>query len=227
MFLKAYEDKKYAEDILEGKLYCNTIDFFKKAEAKEDNECRNDSLEGCAFLLNKKESAYLTTTIDGKEEILAEIRDLKIFNQNLNFKKIFCVYSFLEECQKDYFLIDEKFLSMGKYFLLIFYPDEFIERIHKTLKEKEYTFEYNFVEYVDSTKFSGKWEYFKKDKKYEYQKEFRIYFESKEKDAEILNIGNISDIAMVCSKKEFLNMKIGNDFSDNRVEIKNLVNNTR
>lgn len=213
MLLKFFEKKEYAKSFLEGKIFFSTIKKYRTI-TDEKGEMRNDILEGYDFLSTKigsSEIIFENSKIDEEETIKIPLKNLKVEFKKSNRKKIFCMYGFFwgENIKKEDFAIDSRVLLLGEYIVVLTDIKEFLSRIEMKLKEKKYDYGCKTIDYMDTSEYSGFWGEFKKDKKYEYQKEFRISCESMLEGDEIIDIGDISDIAVLRSKEEFLNMKIG------------------
>lgn len=210
ILFKFIQKKKHTKDFLNGKLYCNTFDYFSKL--KSDDGMRNDKFEGHNLLLNSKTSDI--EVILGEEKFLLNQENGFIslrtrLNKDKN-DKMFCLYAFTirQELSRKKFAVNSKMLAMGNYVAYIKDSNEFIKRVTNALDKRKVNYALNEVEYIDTNTYSGKWDKFKKPIKYKHQKEYRIVYRSDSKEPEYLNVGDLSDIVEIKTIDEFLNIKI-------------------
>jgi hypothetical protein len=74
-----------------------------------------------------------------------------------------------------------------------------MKRIRSKFDEMSLTYHYNFIEYKDFSKYSGKKSLFQKDVSYSYQQEFRFLIKSEFKIAMNIEIGSLEDISKIIS----------------------------
>lgn len=186
--------RKYAEDILAGKLYMNPLSFFRKIE----KDGIGDDQEG---LIAAGSSGF----IKYKGEIIAELTNIRTY---LDFP-VFCTLSvqFVRHEGNHYkFIFPQKLLeefmydATEEYVLLIIERSEFQKRVDRALSHLELQGYWGNVVYTDEKKvFPLDQMYrvaFRKQTTFSYQHECRLVVDSHVDDHFDLNIGNISDICV-------------------------------
>lgn len=217
-FVKVFSKKTHAEDFLRGTLFSNRLAFFKKLE--EDAQAnRGDKHEA---VVGWYQPNQISLTLNGRE-----IKDLAApvslqMNQH-NDLNIFCIYAahsgpfevITDENifdLKDHLKIPSDCLALGDYAVVVTQAKSFIDRVLGAIKDKGFGLKAGLVEYYDPGVFSGSFSedeaVFCKRKEFEHQREYRFIF-----DADIpgdvplkLQIGDISDIAVLCSTSEVNNL---------------------
>lgn len=214
--LKIFEKEKYAKDLLNGKIFANSLEYFVKLEKGLDK--RKDIYEDINGWLQPVDSLILKIndqTIP-KEDLAGPI-SIKIHRDyNIN---LFCMYAcYVEDIEKikkeniettkrDLF-IEKDLLKLGDYAILIKNNTEFIERIKKAVKKNGLGLKANLIEYFDEKTFHGTFSQeesmFRKREFYKHQKEYRFAFLSNKISNNPINleIGNIEDIAMLIKTSE-------------------------
>lgn len=200
----------YADDLLKGKLYLNSLEYYRGIERilngdknHDRNDAINDYLEGSVASINKKDFKRLG--IDFGEEITnAMIGNMHLLSEDLKYLKILCLYAFLYDVdEKIAILPSEKIYQFGSSeAVIILDTEEFRKRIIASLnknrgKNNFFAFEGHFIDYYEDdekTKMLGP---FNKRADFWWQHEFRLVFREKPETLEpsILEIGDISDIA--------------------------------
>jgi hypothetical protein len=185
----------------DGLLYSNTITYFSNLE---DNNMRGDKYESVVELAYSENSIFSFKPAD---DPLAEVKTMHLKNSLVKKSidkprgNIFCMSALgLSPTTKQFeYKLDEKFSGYG-YFLLILRYDLFMERLTNSLKTLQFTTCYDYVQYLDLGKHSGKKSLFQKDNEYSWQEEFRIVFHSEkfeEDDPFQFSIGSIEDISAI------------------------------
>lgn len=221
-FVKYCSEEQHAEDFLNGDLYFKRLSYFKGIEEEEDG--RGDKHEAVAAWLQPKGLEFKISYRNHENELIThDIPDGDIaapvsisYNYHDRFH-VLCLYSiYVEEFEDTYndsqaeekfnqlnkeVLIDKKCENFGKYAVLV-HAAPFLEMLAKAAKDNNLHIEKSLVKYYDETVFSGDFSgnapIFHKQKKYDYQKEYRISFDTgiDGNDNKILSIGNLSNIAM-------------------------------
>lgn len=185
--------EQYAEDILSGKLYMNSLKYFRELE----HEGVGDEQEGALCIGEAGDLLY-------KGRVLAKVKNL---NAYYNFP-VFCALSVplyqVEEGNYE-FLVPQKMLrefmydETAKYAAVLINRYDFEERIKKTLVQYKIMGCLGKVEYLDKIiPYPSKEKLrsaFRKRKEFAYQNEWRIALDFPVEDHFVLDIGNISDIA--------------------------------
>lgn len=200
----------YAIDIRNGKLYCNNLDYFRKVDETngigDKNEGRaNFTLTEFIKKKYKLKTTSIDITLDGTSNFLFCV---SIHKPTKNDKTGSLFYPF----DMDVF---EKFKNMNyKQLISIWLPDELIFKIISYCEKNKISCIHSEVKYINITNMDNDLKKdlkdapyliaFIKDKKYEWQKEYRFLFYNippemlkKHSDYIILNIGHINSYKMV------------------------------
>lgn len=217
-FVKIFEEKKYADDFINGKLFMNTIRTFKEYKDKA-GELRGDEYEGIVSILqpNKlKEINFGDTIISARELATPVILQMDcVLNKNA-----FCLYSLnssgydfiTEETFNDFkrtLSLHESCFGLGKYCVVVLNAQEFINRCHNTILKNNLIGKMGLVEYFDDREFHGHFPEshygFHKRKMFSHQREYRVLIDSDNNNPRpyVLDIGNLSNIAVLTTPEEF------------------------
>ncbi|WP_375724586.1 hypothetical protein LXN10_03695 [Arcobacter sp. KX21116] len=211
-FVKTFEKKEYMLDFLNGKLYLNKLSYFKKIEEELENN-RADEKEGLCAVFQAKNTKFeingyqlkdIVGPIEMKDPLIDNIHILCLFAGSTNEDNIIEGNKFkrnkLDEIAKD-LNISDNFKNLGKYCVLIHNTSKFIDRVVKTVKKLNYYAKAGLVKYYDYNSFNGSFQNldaaFNKRNQYNHQKEYRFAIDTNNtvKEALVLDIGNIEDIA--------------------------------
>lgn len=214
IFVKIFDNEKYAKDFIEGKIYANRLSFFKKIEESESAN-RGDRHEGVVGFYQQDQIQVFI----GDHLVEGIAKPVFIQMDHHDFLNIFCIYAAhsgdfkkinsenLLELRK-WLKIPNECLKLGKHAVLIKEPKEFIRRMEKAATKKMYNPKHNFVEYYEPAIFHGRFTeeeaVFRKSKDYEHQKEYRFVFDTgTDGDSPLeFEIGSIKDIAILCKSSE-------------------------
>ena len=208
---------------MQGKLYCNTLQFFSELEQKEDG--RGDPYEGAMALLQPHGATFKFSFNSEKmkdftlnpDDIVGPI----VIHSNENLAhNVYCLYSIYiddsfeefsddeltdEELGKriasvsDKLKLHEDCYGMGQHAVLIYGVESFIEALKLYEKNNNIRLRRGHVRYYDETVFNGDFKeheaIFHKQKKYSHQKEYRIAFRSPTQSAFTIDIGSIGNFA--------------------------------
>jgi hypothetical protein len=215
--IKFVGERKFAEDFLNGNLYCNPWKFFKALEGDKQREDKQELIVAIVStkIYNRKTNTLYSLGIENSDDYLVPV---------------FCMYSVFS---KKYILPnklriqDESLRGFGKHGVVIKNVREFLNRLNTQLPE----FSYGLIKYLDFSNLTGKNRYaltnpiIQKDKKdFSHQQEFRIYnkhialtnnpkdinpskkmIRPDERGAQHFSIGDLSDIAEIHSMDELFN----------------------
>jgi hypothetical protein len=223
--IKFFTEEHHADQFIAGNLHLNTLAHFKHVEA-EDSDGRMDTTEGIAMWWQPYDLA-MKLNVPGVGDIEITQADLAgpvsmafDFHNNLH---IFCLYAVhttgfeciddkidfaseqAEELQRQLH-IDERCMKFGK-FAVITPAVPFLGQLRKTLNSQRYKARWKLVEYYDEETFHGEISPreipFKKQKRFSYQREFRLCVYPRTKD-EAVNSNpitiHIGDISHICGK---------------------------
>lgn len=185
--------EQYAEDILSGKLYMNSLRYFRELE----QEGVGDEQEGALCIGATGDLLY-------KGQIIAKVKNLRAY---YDFP-VFCALSvpLNQVGESDYaFLIPQKMLRefmydrTSKYTAVLINRCDFEERLEKALVQYKIMGCLGKVQYSDKIIPYSSEEKLKvafcKRKKFAYQNEWRIALDFPVEDRFVLDVGDISDIA--------------------------------
>ena len=207
--VKLFDQKKYAEAFGRGELHAKKLRAFRECEERG----RGDQAEGTTakFVPSKGTQHILTakwpdgrsetatlTADDGFEEMTVAsdaVLDLNVFcmigvpREDVVFEGNACHLSVPNEC----------FHEFGQYAVVITNVDQFLARVQHAARREGYQSEDRSVTYYDPSTFLGhisdRDAAFRKPKKFEYQKEFRIAFDAPPPGPLTLNVGGLHDIS--------------------------------
>jgi len=194
MFIRISEEKYIDALQKEGHIYCNTIKYFRFIE---DNGVKGDKNEGKAYM---KQINKIEIILEGKT-IAAAAEGQIYFDHPENKGNIYCMYgvksSLVDFTKKgrQKVIIEDSSKELGKSALLIFKPEEFLNRINKKLRSLSIEYNFSPVTYFDPKTFEGGLSPFYKSNIYSYQNEIRLWIPNKSEKPFEFYIGDISDIS--------------------------------
>ncbi len=218
-FVKVFNNKDYANDFIGGKIYANKLSYFRKLEETAEAN-RGDSNEGVLSWLQPDE---IVLEINGR--VIGDLAGPVSVQMNWHGQlNVFCIYAAhngnLKSLNRENITEFKKqleipldCLKLGQYAVVITRANEFLERMKLAIKESGYGYRAGLVEYYDPMSFNGSFSeaeaIFKKGREYEHQREYRFAIDTGivSEVPLILNIGDISDIAVLCKTDE-LNKKL-------------------
>jgi hypothetical protein len=233
-------DKQWAEKLLNGSVFMRSLyefgkwnfDAKTKGLAKEmDNSFRGDINEGLAKIVDPKIGDAFFNSIF-TPEIKAYIPSMWYIDDNLfKYLKIYSMYSLTyNKNERQFERPDERLRDFGDTAVIIYYPNEFVRRIHHGLFGRfgdNINFKIRQVFYYDLFKDFGDYDIFWKEKFYEWQKEVRMtvglldgnearidekgrQFKALIPDINplTLEIGSIKDIAVTIPTDDLVNLKL-------------------
>jgi hypothetical protein len=210
LFIK-FGSKEHIEKLFyEGVLFLNTVDYFKKLESEQG--IRGDFLEGASELYNfyEKDKAILTINPKQKDEIRMNITNAQMRQFHSYQGNIFSLYSIFDnekETQKIEF--DKTLKNFGDTALIITDINDFLLRVGKKLKEKNFKFYWGDVDYYNAKEKSiKKLGIFNKSSDFQYQKEFRIYVKNPINEPLKIEIGSINEISKLLKSEDLTKLKI-------------------
>lgn len=206
----------YGDDFSKGNLYLNSLEYYRGVEKilnghiEERNDAINDYIEGSVASVNVKDLHKFG--IDFGEEIKKNlVGNVHLLSEELKYLKLLCLYAFCYDKENNrIFQPNEKLYTFGaREAVIITDTDEFVKRMHVALNKRDtniISMKCGLVDYYDNddkTKILGP---FNKKADLVWQQEFRFIFQesSTNIDPTILCIGDISDIIVRITAKEFV-----------------------
>ncbi len=214
---KIFDNEGYAEDFISGNIFANRLSYFRELEEAESGN-RSDKHEGTVSWYQPDQ---IKIELNGRvlSGLAAPASIQMHWHNHLN---VFCIYAAhsgefekISEETLDVFKkqlqISEECLKLGECAVLVANVPQFIDRIKKAVMSNNYEMTAGLVEYYDPNTFHGTFSetesIFRKQKEYKHQKEYRFAFDTglEGDDPLILNIGDISDIAVKCKVSDVNN----------------------
>jgi hypothetical protein len=220
-FVKFFTEEKYADQFMKGSLYLNRLSYFKKIEAASDDG-RPDSNEAVAMWWQPHD-VIMNITVPGIGEMKITSADLAA-PISMSFEPhkhlhVFCLYAIhtagfdtiagelqLTESQADELrkqvAIDARCLKFGS-FAVVMPATQFLTQLKTALERNGQWFRGQLVEYYDDETFHGEFASkdipFMKQKRFCYQKEFRICVQTATTGDDPITI-DMGDISHICAK---------------------------
>lgn len=217
-FVKLFENREYAENFVNGKLFMNTIRSFKEYN-DESGELRGDEYEGIVALYQPDKlgeirfGGYVIPATDLAAPIV-------VHGEHLLSHNVFCIYSLnsrghetvsaetLSDFKRTLELHDSCF-GLGKFCVVILNASQFIERCRTAIEKLNLKGNLGLVDYFNEHEFhgnmpEGKLGYQKKSL-FSHQREYRVKIDTARPESSpyILKVGELSDIAVITTPKEF------------------------
>ena len=211
-FAKLFDDEKFANDFICGKLFANRLSYFRRLEEHEHAN-RSDRREG---VINWLQSDQCQLVIDGRDittDLAGPVEPHLDWHDNLN---VFCVYAAHSgdfkkltsdniDGFKKFLKIPDDCLKFGQYAVVVTDASEFLNRVKTAIKTDGYRLRSGLVKYYNPETFHGHFDgtdaiFWKRDE-YQHQREYRFAIDTfvMGTDPVTLDIGDISDITMLCN----------------------------
>ena len=223
--VKVFKNKEHADDLMRGRLFINSLTYFKKLEGDDG---RGDEDEG-AIMFQLREG--LTITFAAGNEETEESSPITMTNEDLaappilrprwyDHIKVYCMYAghtgdFQNVTSvnigdlESQLRLSEDSKKLGSHAIVIKNVPEFIKRVREAASLKGYGVIPKLVEYYDpevgSPSLRSQIEtIFTKRKEFDYQSEFRLAIDTGTAgcDPITLDIGEIDDIAFYANASE-------------------------
>lgn len=179
--------------LLNGTIYMNSIQHFKKLE---DDELRGDNYEGVSRIWNTKNGNFSIPSLgyNGKYQHLHLTQSFKEVAGNIY--SMYCISSVGFGSPYE-IKFDERLLNFGSHTFVVFDMQKFLDRMKRILDLTGLEFEYGLVNYYDKREVNKELTVFDKPDYFEYQKEYRFYLKRDAMDAFSFKLGSLEDIAKV------------------------------
>ena len=210
MLVKFFEKKEYAESFVKGKLYLNTVSYFRKHE----DSARGDDYEGRPTAPPIKSVTFNDTKFSVPED--APLAHFSF--EGIEFVNLLCFSNLKLSEEKDLKIDDKYYEEFGKHFVIIRNPDFFLYTFYRACIKSDYYFINDEVEYYDSSKgIDQMWlatrEHYQplrilmvKGNEFKWQREYRFVVDSRSDTNSPLklDIGNIQDCVILRNVDEML-----------------------
>lgn len=227
LLAKFYDNPNHADDFESGLVYMNRLSYFKGVE----NECqdptgRQDGNEGTTGWLQPGRGIL---NING---VLIQDAQIQIQKYWLDDLHVFCMHAMhtgdldldrlaatndVERLRRQ-LKVPPECLVLGYHVVVIRDVPAFVRRVTRTAMAKNFRLKCGLVDYYDPETFHGQFKdedsVFRKQDRYKFQREFRVAINTgtQGNDAEIMDIGDISDITLRLKSTELNGPKlIGGD----------------
>jgi hypothetical protein len=236
MLIKVFDKEEYADAFIQkGELFCRTLGDFKNID-EEDR--RGDRFEAVTDW-HQPDQIKLTITYkdnDGVEKsfLIEKLAGpLTIQNNGYDRLNLYCMYAVkAQEFEESYETEEERIaivhkinsmlkerstlsdevLLLGEFAVVVYQVEEFIGRVKKAAKDKNFACWNGLIGYYDPDTFHGSFKehesIFRKRNVYEHQNEYRFAFGSHEAEGtKMMHIGSLDGIAIKIPTKD-INEKI-------------------
>jgi hypothetical protein len=221
-FIKFFQQEGWADDFMKGKLFLNRLSYFKKIEALYNDDGRPDTNEAVAMWW-QPDRVRISMNFPAFGRIEITEKDLAAptcmsfeYHDHVHLLCLHAMYTsglpiigdklLLEEGQvaelHKQLRIDPRCFRFGR-FAVIILARPFMDRMTEVMRQQQRRMEYGLVRYYDNNTFHGEIPreqiLFYKQKRFEYQREFRIAVAPKLLGTDHL-IVHIGDISHFCGK---------------------------
>lgn len=215
-FVKILEQREHAEQLLDGRLFMNTLGTFRELE-DDSSHPRADRHEGLvAWFQPDQIELRFNDLVIPSEDLAAPVA---VSQNHILSRNAYCVFSLNSDGVEEFGPEDLQRVrskmeiplpcyEFGSHSVVIWKPEEFVWRCAEAIQKQNFPGHINFVSYFDETTFSGMLPCqpgFAKRSRYEYQREYRIVLDRKPAEPAPfeLDVGNIRDIAFLMPTKDF------------------------
>ena len=221
-FVKFFECSRHASEFINGKIYCNTVKWFKKIEG-DDISGRADRNEGTVGWFQPELGSLTINGMDITNDLAGPIQFQRRW---LDYLNLYCMHAVHPgqldpttisneniEVLRRQLLVPEACSDFGKYAVVVKDVPGFVRRMKSAAQKKNYKMAYASVKYYDPNAFHGQFRdvesLFRKQCKFGYQREFRFVVDSgvARNTPLIIDIGNISGISIQLKSSELNSSK--------------------
>ena len=220
LLMKMFEEAKYAEDFIAGRLYMNPLQYFLSLERRcGAGDERGDQFEAAQAVYSP---SRVVLSVAGRVIPAGDIASpILLHSDDLAAKNVFCLYSLnsrthgSEDCTslaalKAALRVDRRCDAFGEHCVVLTNATKFIERVMAAFRRDGLKcIQLGLVKYFDDASYSGRLDTpglgFMKRGAFEWQSEYRILVDTgrSEPSPHVLNVGDLSDIALRLATSEF------------------------
>lgn len=199
--------------VREGHLFMRPLADFVRMER---DALRGDSDEGLTTYLQAPGAELRRADESGEWQTLGTVNGaLRYRDPGALDPNVFCMSALLRSQVP--LEMDNRVLGFGNTFVLFKDADEFLRRVRNTAERAGLSIEWKLVEYIDPANYSGWMGPFRKLSSFAYQSEFRIMITPGTGQPFSLNVGDLSDIAILGRARE-INTRLR--FEDGRLSVR-------
>ena len=186
----------------QGKIYMNTVKYFKDLE---DDFQRKDKYEGIEKL---EQINWIKIKIDENTYIESSKKDNTLISgqyhieSNSHLGNLFCLTAITDKLIKNSNKLNPELKKFGDSLLIILDTTSFLTRLNKKLKEIDLDYRYGLVTYYDRTTYNGELNILHKSNEFEHQSEWRLNIETIKEEPFEFEVGNIEDISILLSNSK-------------------------
>lgn len=223
-FVKFFEEEQHADQFMSGHLHLKVLSYFKALE--DDDGGRQDKHEAVSHWLQPNQINITIQPLNGGSAFTIPSEDLAgpiaISLDIFDSMHVFCMYAVgnigfeIVDGQLDLSLedidlaneqlkFDARCLEFGKWAVVVS-AEIFMERLQSAMVEQNFKFMTGLVEYYDDKTFHGQFTLkqtpFRKQQRFDYQKEFRVCVFPREINMMTAGPMNLSigDLSSGCTK---------------------------
>jgi hypothetical protein len=180
-----------------GKIYMNTVKYFKELE--NDIE-RKDEYEGVEKLEQINWIKFIideNTSIESSKKNNTLISGQYYIKPEYHLGNLFCLTAITDQFTEQNNRLDPKMKDFGDTFLIINDTTKFLTRLNSKLKEINLNYKYDLVSYYDRNSYNGELNILHKSNIFEHQNEWRLNIETLSEEPFEFEIGSIEDISIL------------------------------
>ena len=208
--VKFFENLRYANEFVNGKIHCNTVKWFKRLEGGEISG-RADCNEGTIGWFQPELGSLVINSMDITNDLAGPIQFQRKW---LDYLHLYCLHAVHSgqldpttisnkniEVLRRQLLIPKACSAFGRYAVVVKNVPEFVRRMEDAARKKRYKIVHALVKYYDPNTFHGQFRdvesLFRKQCQFNYQREFRFAIDSgvARNAPLVINIGDISSIS--------------------------------
>lgn len=201
VLVKFVDEEGHAEDLVSGKIYANTLGYYKNLEDDEESG-RPDDEEGTTAVLQGEHTSVRLNGHDTTDGLVS----VSIRMDWLNYINIYCLYAVPGGSDGEgepEVLVSDKAKDMGEFAVVITDVSQFLKRVECAANGSGYRFRHDLVQYYDPLTFHHTFQneedaiFWKRDR-FSYQQEYRLMLDTgrQEDSAITLWVGDLSDITV-------------------------------
>lgn len=190
-----------------GKIYMNTIKYFKELE----NDCqRKDKFEGIEKL---EQLNWIKIKIDENTSIESSKKNNTLISGQYQIEpkyhlgNLFCLTAITDQLIEQNNKLDPKMKKFGDTVLIIYDTTKFLTRLNARLEKIKLNYRYGLVTYYDRKNFNGELNILHKSNFFEHQSEWRLNIETLKEEPYELEIGSIEDISILLPSSKIDELK--------------------
>ena len=199
--LVKFGKREHMENLLtHGRVFCQSLSHFRHLESSD--AARSDRYEGSSVWLQPAKAVlYFSENPDGEfHDIPGIVGPMSIFGRAELASNTYCMCAI--RSSEPQMLIDPQMAEFGDTAVLFTDGNEFLARVARGAEAAGYSVTHRLVDYIDPETYHGETGVFKKQSKFSYQSEFRVALAPGVSTAIELNLGPLTDIAMIGKTSE-------------------------